>query len=227
MTPSRRQQTQRKPHQLGPTPLIQALDYESDSAILNEPQTEASPATEPLPPVTRTNTELNLTVIRRYIPNVRSIAYIAASAVIYSFDSTTGGWEKLAIEGTLFITSDHDIDVETGNEVFTIMVLNRRGMNNFTVDIGDLLDVEVTKDLLILGVKGEKEMREVKGIWIHEDKDGIRQTIGNKVKELWDFTAAVRGSTEKGFASQQLTASAPGRQRDLSEMFRELFPLAI
>lgn len=198
MTPQK--QRQRKPHQLGPRPLIKASDYESDA--INEQQAEAIAATGP-PPLRRTNTDLNLTVIRRYIPNVRSITYIAASAVLYSFNPTSGGWDKMAIEGTLFITSDHDIDVETGNEVFTVLVLNRRGMNNFIVEIGDLMDVEVTKDVLIVGIKGEEgeEARKVRGIWIHEDKDGIRETIGSKVKELWALTATVRASTRRGFTS--------------------------
>lgn len=208
MTPRKAQRQRNQPE---PTPLV-----EDESEVMTEAQVEHTQ-----PPAIRTNTELNLTVLGRYIPNVRSIAYIAASAVLYAFNTTCAAWEKMAIEGTLFIASDHDLDIETGNEVFTIMVLNRRGLNNFMVDIGDLMDVEVTKDLLIVGMEGEEgeEDRKVRGIWIHEDQDGIRETISNKIKELWDNTKAVRESTQMGFASQQPQGATPGRRLSLSEMF--------
>lgn len=90
-------------------------------------------------------------------------------------------------------------------------------MNNLVIQIGDLLDVEVTKDLLIVGMRGEEgeEERKVMGIWIHEDQDGIRETISMKIKELWDLTTAVRESTQRGFTGKQPT----GRRLSLSEMF--------
>jgi len=212
MTP-RKPGRQRQQQKTGPTPLIQASDYESDAMNY---QSDA------LPPASRTNTELNLAVLSRYIPNVRSVVTIAANAVLYSFNTTAANWEKVAIEGTFFVTSDYDLEIETGNETFTLMILNRRGLNNLVVEIGNLLDVEVTDDLLIVGMKGEEgeEERKVMGIWIHEDKDGIRKEISTKIKELWDKIMAVRESTQQGFAEKQPQGDTlTGRRLSLSEMF--------
>lgn len=218
MTP--RKPRQRQHHQPGPTPLIQASDYESDAMAYHSDAHHHHHHHHLIPP-SRTNTELNLAVLNRYIPNVRSIPTIAANAVLYSFNTTAANWEKISIEGTLFVTSDHDLDIETGNETFTLMVLNRRGLNNLVVEIGDLLDVEVTKDLLIVGMRGDEgeEERKVMGIWIHEDVAGIRETISMKIKELWDLTMAVRESTQKGFAGKQPQGTSMGRRLSLSEVF--------
>lgn len=176
------------------------------------------------PPPSRSNTELNLTVLNRYIPNVRSIVTIAANAVLYSFNSTSMKWEKeekAPIEGTFFVTSDYEAEIETGNETFTLIILNRRGMNNFIVQIGDLLDVEVTDEVLIVGMKDEEgEERKVMGIWIHEDRVGIMKEISLKIKELWDKIMAVRESTQKGFAEKQHPGGATlGRRLSMSEVF--------
>ncbi|KAI0159892.1 PH domain-like protein [Hypoxylon sp. FL1284] len=74
-------------------------DYESDTAHYM--------AAHPGPPqaalAARTNTELNLGVLRRYRPRIASILSITASAVVYVFNTASSKWDKANLEGTLFI----------------------------------------------------------------------------------------------------------------------------
>src|SRR5437868_5642645 len=76
---------------------IQVSDYDSDIVAYNTKHAHHVPSP------TRTNTELNLSVLRRYNPLVRNILSIAANAVIYLFSPSLQQWEKAGIEGTLFV----------------------------------------------------------------------------------------------------------------------------
>ena len=76
----------------------QVSDYESDNPAY------ASDLPLPRPPETRTNDELNLTVLQRHNHEVSSILSIAPYAVIYEFNAQPEPtWNKAGIEGSLFI----------------------------------------------------------------------------------------------------------------------------
>ncbi|KFY37153.1 hypothetical protein V494_04881 [Pseudogymnoascus sp. VKM F-4513 (FW-928)] len=128
-----------------------------------------------LPPPTRTNTDLNLSVLRRYFPSTRTILSIAANAVVYAFSASTGQWEKSGIEGALFVC-----ETETG---FVVVVLNRHGLENLVLDVKEVRDVEVTSEFLILRVPGEGEGEKVMGLWIHGDRDDTREKNAGAERE--------------------------------------------
>jgi Dcp1-like decapping family len=183
MTP--RKPKQRQQHHR-PTPsLIQASDYESDA------QTYAH--IHNIPPPTRTNTELNLSVLRRYNPSILTILSIAANAVIYLFTPSTQQWEKSGVEGTLFIceTQPPSTAVDAG---YCVVVLNRRGLDNLILDLSRAQDVEVTAELLIIrfqeGAEGDQK---VMGIWIHKDKDDTREVNAALIQQCWEKVAAAKG----------------------------------
>ncbi len=92
---------------------------------------------------------MNLSVLRRYKPSIQSILSIAASAVLYVFDASEGTWDKSGVEGTLFVC-ETEPDVESGDENYCIVVLNRRGIENWGVDLWSVSDVEKMGELLIL-----------------------------------------------------------------------------
>uniref|UniRef100_A0A0B7K227 Uncharacterized protein n=1 Tax=Bionectria ochroleuca TaxID=29856 RepID=A0A0B7K227_BIOOC len=88
----------RSRHNRHPSNRIPAIsDYESDAAQM-QPEYDYAP-----PPPTRTNTELNLAVLQRYLPSIRTILSIAASAVIYTFAPTEQRWDKSGVEGTIHV----------------------------------------------------------------------------------------------------------------------------
>lgn len=125
------------------------------------------PAAAAPPPPARTNYQLNLSVLRRHNPAVDSIISIAPYAVVYVFTSVTQQWEKSGIEGTLFVCrlSAQETDVER----YAVMVLNRRGLQNFTAELLNSGDVEVTEEYVILQVTEGKQESCIYGLWIFSE----------------------------------------------------------
>jgi hypothetical protein len=207
--------------------LIQPSDYESDA--------QSYPIH--LPPVTRTNTELNLSVLQRYRPSIRTILSIAANAVIYSFLSSQQ-WEKSAIEGTMFVCEE-DLDPKTGLERYCIVVLNRRGLDNLIVDLGQIQDIEIQNGLVILQFKkvsDDDEMGKTIGIWIHEDKDDTRDVNIGLIQQCWERLNPANSinleqdNVETGFPDGTLKYNnnlpstedtTTGRRISLTDLFRD------
>ena len=160
--------TPRKPktRQTQPPTAIHPSDYESDLNNLSD--------IPPPPPATRTNAELNFSVIRRYLPSLTSIISIAPYAVVYLFSPTSQQWEKSGTEGTLFVCQL--LSTELGADRFSVIVLNRRGLSNFQVELLNEEDVQVTDEYLILRV--------------HDDEAGIQHIYG-----LWIFSEPPPSST--------------------------------
>ncbi len=149
-----------KTRQNQPTTAINPSDHESDLNNLSD--------FAPPPSATRTNTELNFSVIRRYIPSVTSIISIAPYAVVYLFSPTSQQWEKSGTEGTLFVCQLSE--TEAGADRFSVIVLNRRGLSNFQVDLLNEEDVQVTNDYLILRVNDAGAgIQRIYGLWIFSE----------------------------------------------------------
>lgn len=154
--PSKRRTT--RTTQLHPQPAPRS-DYDTDTANV----TDAPPADLAPPPI-RTNTELNLTVLRRYSPDVEHIVAIAPFAVIYTFSPETQGWEKCGIEGTLFICQ-----LNAGR--YNVVVLNRKSLDNFIEELASPDDIEVNEPFIILQIAGEDDLPQIFGLWIFSEPD--------------------------------------------------------
>lgn len=154
---------------------MQASDYDSEHY-----NTTSIPS--------RSNTTLNLAVLRRYNPSISSILSIAASAVIYHF-TPPSSWEKSGIEGTLFVCelAPHPV---TGVPGYAVVVLNRRGLDNFVLDVAEMQDVEITNEYLILSYLERTEawdmQRRIVGVFMHPDKDDTREINSLLVKKCWE-----------------------------------------
>jgi hypothetical protein len=114
--------------------------------------------------MSRSNEELNLSVLRRHYPDVITVLNIAAYAVLYSFSPTTSQWEKTGIEGTLFVCALAPSEI--GSERFSVVILNRRGLENFEAELGSADDVEVTDEYVILKGEDEDGGPIIYGLWI-------------------------------------------------------------
>ncbi|KAF2231944.1 PH domain-like protein, partial [Viridothelium virens] len=139
----------------------QVSDYETDTAILTD---TALP--QDLPPPSRTNEELNLAVLKRHNPSIIAILSIAPYAVVYKFSAISSIWEKRGVEGTLFVVQLLPEQLESDQSLtpdhnaisaarFGVVVLNRRGLDNFEAGLKNAEDVEVTEDYVILQVGSE------------------------------------------------------------------------
>jgi Dcp1-like decapping family len=125
---------------------------------------------QPPPPTTdfaSTSEALNVKVLRKHYPNVLTTVHIAPYAVLYTF-SATGQWEKTGIEGTLFIVHQSPEYIaaphETQPQKFSVIILNRRGLDNFAADLHSPEYIEQTEEFIILS--GEDENDEGYGLWI-------------------------------------------------------------
>ncbi|KAK5656841.1 hypothetical protein OQA88_4389 [Cercophora sp. LCS_1] len=170
---------------------IPASDYESDAAHYMESR-DTVPHLAHLP--TRTNTDLNLSVIRRYLPGIQSILSIAANAVVYTFVEASQGWEKHGVEGTMFVCEQDPIITTTGQALprVSVFVLNRRGMDNLTMDLWKVSDCEMADELIIFRreedaaqIGAAATAQEVIGIWIHADEDDTRDANTTIIRGAW------------------------------------------
>ncbi|KAJ9133822.1 Dcp1-like decapping family protein [Pleurostoma richardsiae] len=224
------------------TRMVVASDYESDAAHYME--TRVAPPAPHL--LGRTNTELNLSVLQRYLPSVRSILSIAANAVVYIFIPETQSWDKSGAEGTLFVCEQEPVFTGTTSLPRScVFVLNRRGLDNVVVDLAKVSHCEVTAELLIFKLEDTNDAGaneggaadetdgspKVVGIWIHADQDDTREVNAAIIQELWRQvrlaaqSVAPSESPSDGVAAQARHESlspamqAMGRKVSLTDLF--------
>ena len=222
----------RHPPQSNPNNLqLQVSDYESDSAFAYLSDQPPAPETEiPL----RTIDELNLSVLQRYNPSITAILSVAPYAVIYTFSpSPEPEWIKSGMEGSLFICQLEP--GQLGEDKFKVIVLNRRGLENFEAELeeDETGGVEVTDEYIIVtsNISGQPT---ASGIWVFSEGPGsstaiTRDLVAQFIKERAVQAGASRRAAEarkarnpNGQATHYSSDdfSAPmGRQISLQEMF--------
>ena len=125
-----------------------------------------SPSAELISP--RTNEELNLAVLQRHEPLISTIVSIAPYAVLYTFSPTTIQWEKTGIEGTLFLCGLHPSSAVANR--FAVFILNRRGLDNFFLELHSADAVEITEEYVIVQADDTaSEDPKVYGLWIYQE----------------------------------------------------------
>jgi hypothetical protein len=133
-----------------PQQVAQTTDYETDYADIP-------------PAAMRSNEELNLSVLHRHYPSITTVLSIAPYAVLYLFSPSNQQWEKSGVEGTLFVCAQ-ELDA-LGAEHFSVVILNRRGLENFEAELKSKDDIEITDEYVILKGEGD-EGPIIYGLWI-------------------------------------------------------------
>ncbi|KAJ6107270.1 Dcp1-like decapping [Penicillium sp. IBT 18751x] len=151
-------------------------DYESDTVYVSDMQNQ-------LPPL-RSNEELNLLVLQRHNPSIASILSLAPYSVVYIFSPATRGWEKMKVEGTMFVCQLTPGSL--GEDRYSVFVLNRSGLQNFELPLTESENVELTETYVILkadeateggrgtngiagGQNGNSTDVRIYGIWIYQE----------------------------------------------------------
>ena len=192
-----------------PQPPPQPSDYETD----------APPAVDvPLPPP-RSNEELNFSVLRRQYADLLSIEHVTPYAALYTFNLETQSWEKMGIEGTLFICQLTPSPI--GAERYCAIILNRRGLDNFYQELTSSEEMEISDPYVI--IQGEQ----VYGIWIFADPPpastaNCRVETAAKMMAIADRARASRDALQppSQAAQPEADSSVPmGRQLSLRELF--------
>ncbi|KAF9694948.1 hypothetical protein EKO04_007159 [Ascochyta lentis] len=200
-----------------PQPPPQPSDYETDAP---------PPAVDvPLPPP-RSNEELNLSVLRRIYPELVAIEHVTPYAALYTFSLETQQWEKLGVEGTLFLCSLTPSPIAADR--CSVAILNRRGLDNFYLELTSEEEMEFTDPYVIL--QGGDQ---VYGIWVFADPPpastaNCRIETADKIMKAAERARLSRegkeleGKNGVHQASEHVEAatSAPmGRQLSLRELF--------
>ncbi|RDW88393.1 hypothetical protein BP6252_00425 [Coleophoma cylindrospora] len=221
MTPRKtaRRQPNNQPHTAHP--LANPYDYDSDIQYV--------------PPPPRTNGELNLSVLRKYKPSIRSILSIAASAVVYNFNppsetEANGSWEKAGIDGPLFVCEQEPNPV-SGAERFCVAILNRRGLDSVFIELSEVLMVELTGEYLLIITPTEDGGSKGRGLWMHPDKDDTREVNNTLIEECWkratvtqpEATGMEKSSSDESWniVGEQ---SGMGRKLSLRDLFGQQNP---
>lgn len=170
-------------------------DYESDAAYFSDLQhqhQQQQQQSEAPPPPVRTNEELNLSVLRRHNPDIVAILSLAQYAVVYIFSPTTRQWEKNGVEGTLFVCQLTQGPL--GEERYTAFVLNRRGLNNFNLQLTDADNVELTEEYVILKADDDAAGESTEGVASNGQPNGA-STPGLRIYGLWIYSEPAPNST--------------------------------
>ncbi|KAI0536146.1 PH domain-like protein [Xylaria digitata] len=230
---ARRQQQQQQQQQQQHIP--PTSDYESDTAQYMAPPHPSVQQSAAL--AGRTNTDLNLGVLRRYLPSITSVLSIAANAVVYTFQPPSE-WKRTNMEGTMFICSQRKAPGE-GGETGCLFILNRKGLQNFVLDLDTVGDFELAGDLLIFKLDyaahevhletGEAVTPLVLGLWTYAEDKSDRETNAALITDMWSQTLSTRDARAQAAASDPAAfaalaeagpaAQATGRRLSVSDLF--------
>lgn len=128
--------------------------------------------------------DLNHRVVARYLPGLDRILHTTPYAVIYLFQPTTSSWEKSGVEGSLFICQFTAL----GSLHFALVILNRRGLDNWIVEIVSHDGVQVTDEYIMLA--GQRQLQDLSG-----QQTQIASDADDRIWGIWVFEEAV-GSTK-------------------------------
>ncbi|KAE8249840.1 hypothetical protein A4X13_0g5051 [Tilletia indica] len=107
----------------------------------------------------------NLSVLRKHIPAISTLASSASFVVLYVHSEESGSWTKTGIEGPLFLFSIDSSWAQTPaaralasiapnkapppNATHGFVILNRNGLENFAVYITAADDIEITPQFIL------------------------------------------------------------------------------
>ena len=123
---------------------------------------------------------LNHRVLARHLPSLSTVLSKTPYSVIYTFSPQSSTWEKSGVEGTLFIVRLHPLP-GLASPRYALVILNRRGLDNWTLELNTAEGVQVTEEYIILQGQGSvadaldggnADADKIWGIWVFEEREG-------------------------------------------------------
>ena len=188
---------------------------QSSNPLISDYESEANNLIDLLPPTDRTPEELNLSVLRRHDNTVVALAYVAPYVVVYTFSPDSQGWEKSGVEGTAFICRLSPT-AELPSR-YAVMILNRRGLDNFRLEITGGASVEVADDIVIFQSEATGTMQ-IHGFWVYSEP-----SPSSTSQHREGFANTIRQCSEEVERSQQARAEqVDGCAEDGAQMSRQV-----
>ena len=119
--------------------------------------------------------QANLRLLQRSIDsNIEDIVGSATHVVLYEYVAPQG-WEKLQVEGSLFLVSQQPYPVTQ----YSMAILNRHSTENFQVEVTKAFQLQHKDPYLIF-----KQSHKILGIWFHNANERVvMASLLNKVLE--------------------------------------------
>ncbi|GAB7343764.1 hypothetical protein MBLNU457_1738t1 [Dothideomycetes sp. NU457] len=193
--PPKRRQKQHKSH-------LEQSDYDSE-AYHTDAAAQAYAVHAPNPPP-RDSDELNLAVLRRWDPEVVAIKSKASMAVVYTCSTETGQWERADIEGPLFICElvratlpipDSSLLIER----YKAVILNRKNMQNFAVDLKESGQLDVNDSLIMFSPSQPDEP--LYGIWVYAGRVETDNQMTKIARTMFECAQSAEMSVELATAA--------------------------
>ena len=181
---------------------------QSSNPIVSDYESDAIHLPDIPPPADRTPDELNLSVLRRHDSAVTAVQYVAPYVVVYRFSQESQGWDKSGVEGTAFICRLRPTATRPFH--FAVMVLNRRGLDNFRLEVTSDASVEVSQDIVMFHSESNDQIH---GFWVYSEPEPS-STSRHREK----FAQTIKQCARK--MEQATTDGAPmSRQLSLKQIF--------
>ena len=146
----------------------------------------------------------NLRVLQRTDQDIVDILGHATHVVIYVFHRQHQKWEKLDVEGSLFLVKRSTVPR------FRLIVLNRTNPDNFQVDMTPQFQIQVKDPYLIFRQKDT-----IKGIWFHNAKErqDMATLLPRVVQSLEVDPTSAASALLQGVALKDGTADDPHQSK--------------
>ncbi|KAL1860295.1 hypothetical protein Daus18300_009350 [Diaporthe australafricana] len=175
----------------------QVSDPQSGAFYL-QPPAQPQPQSQPNLPTPiivqsqRENTidEINLTVLKRYVPTIQGYTAMAHNATLFTWNIDVGGWEETGVKGPFFVCNQEQGLSSTGRAIprACVFILNRSSPENAVFDLATIAQCELLNGQLLSAVTDSGE-----GLGFFIDM-GKAQETWDAFSELWhNVRAAVQG----------------------------------
>lgn len=123
-----------------------------------------------------TDSEVNVSAIRRVDPLVKDLVDSATHVALYSFNGPKNEWDKTNIEGALFVYKRVD------NPLYSVFILNRNSPENLIEPVVKELDLQLQNPFILY--KNKQGL--IYGIWFYNKDDCYRisDTLQRLIQEL-------------------------------------------
>lgn len=165
-------------------------DYESDAFY---PETAAQPAILPQPVPTQnqrvsTIDEINLTVLKRYVPTIQDYTAMAHNATLFTWNIETGGWEETGVKGPFFVCNQEQQLSPNGRFIprGCAFILNRSSPENAVFDLATIAECELLEGQLL------STMTDTGEGWGFFMDMGKAQETWDAFRKLWHSVRAAR-----------------------------------
>ncbi|KXJ92519.1 hypothetical protein Micbo1qcDRAFT_202743 [Microdochium bolleyi] len=220
----------RSQHLQAQAQVVQTSDYESDTPYYmsaDAPSAAAHLANRS----TMSIRDLNLSVLKRYLPSITDVLFHAVNGVVYTLSYSSMTWERGTVEGTVFVCLQGGHPAQDLGSNACVIVLNRKGLDNFILDLSTVSSIEFQDGLLMFALEDQDstlDQPRTYGVWTHYDNEVERKDMSEQVRSLWASVRAARAQRQAAGLEYHQQAhdaqmgpalQALGRRLSLSALF--------